>query len=487
MKNKVSKIIIYANLVLFALIIFFSLFAPTKLVSLSGRNFQISFYISILAIPLFYISYFFVFKNHSIDFVFPLIISLFSILFVSSLGMGYILKPRYDGLFNSSPEKEVIKTAIKYAYDLALIPYFAFMLSFLERKTLSKAINIFLIIWIVFGIWQILVFQINSQVIWTIYDKMDFLKILGGDAATFQRIRHNYGNFRFYGFASEPASNCILVSAFLLPYLFYKNTRKGYLLKTRIFYWIITIFVLTFSFLTKSSSVYVGIVIDFICMFVFLIKNNKIKSSAIVAAACILVLLVGMGFAIPATRKIILNDFVLKVIDTSNYSTQHRYSTIYNDIIIFFKSPIFGVGDGNQGYFYASNVIGTWMSGNAETQMAIKGELGLLSGGASIPALFSGFGLIGVILIIFSYNIFLKKAKFQNKRWHSIKPYFIVSISTIFFLSLATAEIHRNYLMILAIASPFAFQFEKDSQKSTLSTMLVVNRSQDNMFTEFRI
>lgn len=487
MKNKVSKILIYTNLVLFALIIFFSLFAPTKLLSLSGKNFQISFYISILAIPLFYISYFFVFKNHSIDFVFPLIISLFSILFVSSLGMGYILKPRYDGLFNSSPEKEVIKTAIKYAYDLALIPYFAFMLSFLERKTLSKIINTFLIIWIVFGIWQILVFQVNNQAMWTVYDKMDFLKIIGGDAATFQRIRHNYGNFRFYGFASEPASNCILISAFLLPYLFYKNTRKGYLLKTRIFYWVITIFVLTFSFLTKSSSVYVGIVIDFVCMFVFLIKNNKIKGSTIVAAACILVLLVGIGFAIPATRKIILNDFLLKIIDTSNYSTQHRYSTIYNDIIIFFKSPIFGIGDGNQGYFYASNVIGTWMSRNAETQMAIKGDMGLVSGGASIPAFLSGFGASGLFLIGFAYYLFTKKAKSLNANFKLLKSYFVAALTSILFLSAATAEIHRNYLMILAIASPFAFQFEKDSLKNTLSAMLAINRSPDNMLTEFRI
>ena len=487
MRKRIDAWALYINLFLFAAIVFFSFFSTTGLFSVAGRSFQLSFYFGIVGLAVFYISYFFVFKSRSVDFLFPILICLFAILLTSSLGMAFALKPRFDGLFGSTPEREVIFNAAKYAFDLAFIPYFAFMVSILDRKKITLSVNIFLIAWIAFGLFQILVFYIDKESLWRVYDGLDVLKIIGGNSEMFLRIKNNYaGQFRFFGFASEPASNCLLVSVFLLPYLFYQTTRKGIPFKKKAFYFLALAFVLLLAFLTRSASVYAGIAVDLIGLFVVSIRKKTIgpKTMAFIAGG----LLVGMAIllAVPKTRDAILGGFLLKIIDRTNHSTQHRYSTIVNDFMILLKNPLFGVGDGNQGYFYAENIAGTWMSRNEETQSAIQGKMGLLNGGAAIPSFISGFGLLGSWLIVKAYLRYLRQAANINPRWMRIRPYFWTGIASALFLASATAGIHQNYLLLLILCYPSLLSLERETNRETLSTV-TFDRRWDALKTELSL
>ena len=360
MKEKLCKVSLYVNYVLFFLIVGFSFVGPTKLFSIGGKYFSFSFYISLIAIPFFYICYFLIYRNKFLNQTIKSISILFFVLFVASLAMGYFLYPNYNGLFGTSPTKTVIINAAKYAYDLLLIPYFLFFLSIIKTKTIRIAITIFLIVWIIFGALQIVAFYVNNETFWSFYDKLDFLKVIGGKSDVFARIRMNYGgSFRFFGLATEPATNSILISVIILPFLILEIKKWPKIIVYRVFLIVSLVVTLLFAYLTKSASVYLGLLVIGIYFFYKLLDSKSINKIRKIITVLGVILIIVIIFTIPTVRISFLNKFIFKLIDTSDYSTQNRYSTIWNDLLVFVTHPLFGVGDGNQGYFYAKNVIGT--------------------------------------------------------------------------------------------------------------------------------
>ena len=139
--------------------------------------------------------------------------------------------------------------------------------------------------------------------------------------------------------------------------------------------------------------------------------------------------------------------------------------------MILLKNPLFGVGDGNQGYFYAENIAGTWMSRNEETQSAIQGKMGLLNGGAAIPSFISGFGLLGSWLIVKAYLRYLRQAAKVNPRWMRIRPYFWTGFASALFLASAAVGMHQNYLLLLILCYPSLLSLERETNRETLSAV----------------
>ncbi len=465
--NRIKKIVSYTNVALFLALCLFACFGDCKLFTVAGRTFSFSFYVSILALPIFYTSYF-AFHRHDADFIMKLLASMFLLLFISSLGMSFIITPIVGAAFSTSPTSTVLSSAVKYIYDLALIPYFVFMLSHLKKRWLCRSIDVFLIVWIAFGLFQIMAFYINKGFLWTIYDAIDVLKILGSNSTIFARIRHNYGTFRFYGFGSEPADNCILI-CLLLAYLYWRifhcSQKKPWLA----FYWICAAFVLLFAVLTKSASVFTGLFIMAAFGLYVLAKTKKITpltTTVILISFCALAI---VAVIIPQTRTIFLNNFLFKLFDRTNQSTQYRYSTVWNDFMVFMRSPIFGIGDDNQGYFYASNVSGTWMSSSPEAQLAIQGKMGLLSGGAAVPSFISGFGVFGLFVLGLTARSYIVYAKNTNPKWNVLKPYVQIFLTILFFLGLVTIGFHRNYFLLLFLASPLLGRFDEEGTPAYIS------------------
>lgn len=453
-KEAMLKAFLCVSFTLFFSIVFFSTTGNCSLITIFGRQFSLSFYISIIAIPLFYFGYFFIFKNHNLNWIIILTALFGVLLFLGSFGVSFFLFNDYAGLFSTNPIMTSIEEMAKYAYDLSLIPYFVFFLSCLKKRFIQSIIYIFLCAWLLFGCFQLLCYLVNSSTLWKFYDSLDFLKILGGTSELFERIRANYGHFRFYGISSEPASNSVIISAFLLPFLCYQafNHRKRILSLS--FDLILMVGVLTFAILTVSSSVFVGLAIDALALVALFFRSKHIskkpKNALLLGAFFIFCLVI----AIPPIRDVLINKMLLKLFDTSNYSTQYRYSTIWNDLNCLILSPIFGVGDGNQGYFYAANVSGTWMAQSPETQAAIRGEFGLLNGGAGVPSFISGFGFYGIVLILLYSFAYYKEIKSKTQYLEKLRFIFLIGLLIQLVLMIASSGFHRNYLFFASIALP---------------------------------
>lgn len=474
MKGKITKGITIFNVILFFAIVFFSFFGTSGLFSLFGKQFSIPFYLSIIALPLFYFCYFFVYGNRCVDILIKTIMSLFCVLFVASLGMAFILKPISKTLYSETPTKVVIVNAVKYAYDLAMIPYFSFFAGTIKKDWIKRFVFFFLVVWTMFGCFQVLCYALNSSTLWAIYDSLDVLKIVGGNSEMFRRIRLNYGSFRFFGFASEPSMNALLFSVFLTPFLtkkilFDRNGKRA----SKAFYVVIGFFSMLFLYLTKSASVY----FTFLAEVVFLILlgkhskkiNKSIWFSIIGGLLGVLILLM----CIPESRYVLIDRFLFKIIDINDASTQHRYSTIWNDLMVLSKFPLFGVGDGNQGFFYAQNVAGTWMSRNLETQAAIKGEMGLVSGGAAIPSFISGFGIFGLIALAITIKKLFSITRADSLIRPSIKVYYLGGLFTLLFALMVSNGFHREYLVQLFLSSYFFIARIGDNKKDWLDSIMI--------------
>lgn len=446
-------------LLLFFLIVFFSLTGPSSLILLFGKKFSLSFFISFAALPIFYLGYFFLIKNHNLNKLIILLAAFGIILLLNSLGMSLILYNQFSGLFSTNPVKVGIEELIKYAYDFSVIPYFVFCLSYLNKGLIKKIVYTFLVLWILFGIFQAFCFYLNKASLWNIYDSLNFLGVFGGTSEVFERIRKNYGYFRFYGIASEPSSNASLICAFLIPFLFYQivafKRNKRFLITNGT----LLLIVLIFSVLTMSASVFTGLAIDAAALVAFLFKSKVLSKRFKLSIGYAAISICAVLMIIPSTRDIIVNRLFLKLFDTNNYSTQYRYSTIWNDILCFIKSPIFGVGDGNQGYFYASHVSGTWMANSPETQAAIRGEYGLLNGGAGLPSFISGFGIFGlVVAFVFARKIFLDTKK-CSQFYERIRTYFYLGLAIQLVFFAASSGLHRNYLLLISLTMQSACRY----------------------------
>lgn len=462
--SNLSKIIYYLELFLFITIIIFSFFSNFRFFSIHGKTFNLSFYLSLIALPLFYFSYFFMFKPKFLNRLIVCIIVCFIPLAISSIGMSIFLYPTYNSFFKTNPTIVVTESLIKYIYDLSFIPYFIFFLCTAKYKIFKCSVYAFFALWVLFGLFQIFAFFINSDFLWNLYESIDFLKIIDTDSYFFHRIYLNYHFYRFAGFGSEPSSNATLICCVLLPFFVYEILHANKT-KTLILNVLFALITFTFGILTFSVMVFFGLLVEAVALLLFAFESKKIPKKIKVFLACFIVTTLIIVFTVPIIRKTLIERNIGRIIDFNDYSTLYRYSTIWNDIKTFIKYPLFGVGDDNQGYFYLNNMVGTVFTSSPECLMAMQGEFGLLSGGPFIPSFISGFGLFGIVVVVFFINKFVKELKNEKLFNASIVRYFVVIMLCHFLFMTFSNNIHRSYSFFLA-CSLLTIGTRKNSQNN---------------------
>ena len=255
---------------------------------------------------------------------------------------------------------------------------------------------------------------------------------------------------------SEPSSLGNLLCVFIMPYLFMQihSSKK----KTIYFYRLAMCYI--FAFFSRSTTTYILIVVITI---VFAIKEiietkpSKRRIVFLVSLPIILILVIfflvlgtpQLGFLgdeddVYSIRYILLH----KVFDMNNMSSAHRWTTPINDLMVFKDYPLTGVGDGNQGFFYSQNISND-LAINIKTQAYLKGQYGVVNGGAFFFAVLSGCGLLGQIPLFRFIKIYhhkYKESKNNNKycMWFS---YALVPI----ILALLTTGMAMPIVFVLTI------------------------------------
>lgn len=357
---------------------------------------------------------------------------------ISQLLVSLLLYRKLGELYGFNTHMVFLKSFLIYTYIFVVVIYNKIMLSNVNMKSVIK------LLWILTIVGCGVILLQTSLLCFSgfrhVYDLINFAKLL--PSSSFILSMH-----RICGFGYEPSYYAIFHIIVSIPIICVslKNTKdKGMVILNSIMLCIIVVG----AYLTKSSTIYISLAVVFLILLLYLFKTAKIRKSIlliVIAGACLLVVLIP-----PLMKNVYL--LVYKIFDLSNWSVSYRYSTIYNDIKCFLEYPLFGVGDGNQGFFYNDNMYGTIFDEvqAGEVIDAINGRYGLLSGGAMIPSIISGFGLVGVC--VFGYIVYCAIKKMKKTEY-----YMMYLIGLITFLVCGTVSYSQfyNYIFAFIIILPW--------------------------------
>lgn len=260
----------------------------------------------------------------------------------------------------------------------------------------------------------------------------------------------------------EGASAGTIFAIFVLPFLLgqlldNKNNKKNIIIM-QIILWVPLLVMM------QSSSAYL-MTFATICGFLLCKfssdkrRRNCIILFFIIGIVCLLPLLDFIADLLPPDIKYLVFD---KALDMKNGSTVARFVPFATNWQAFLQSPIIGVGNGLQGYYYvdyfpewARNVAGSDVMtfyNTAKTQ--------IINGGLFFPSILSGYGLVGLLLVL---NIFIK----IKNRMHALKGntfaynFFMISMWAILVCGFQS-EFAGNYLIWFVIGLPFMEYEKKD-------------------------
>lgn len=267
-------------------------------------------------------------------------------------------------------------------------------------------------------------------------------------------------------FGSE-ASSVATLFLFIVPYLIAKVLRSNNfnVWKNKDFL-MLMLFVPLFV-TSNSSSVLISMVIVSVVAVCMLFRYRgfyKISLIGSLLAGMTVAVAYGLGdmkfqgksFDQQSLEYILLG----KITDTENHSTLMRSSTVVNDMKIFFKYPITGVGDGLQGYWYNKNLPAIYLV-SSEVQDLVSGKNGIADGGgAYFPVFLSAYGLVGVFFLLFflrGYKHYILPERFED----SVPiPIMMFRIFICIFLSSAWfgLGVRQNFVVCLVLSLPIIYQ-----------------------------
>lgn len=213
------------------------------------------------------------------------------------------------------------------------------------------------------------------------------------------------------------------------------------------------LFTLPLAIINQSSSVLMALGIYAIMLLLEFLKRREISKKRLAGF-----LLVVAGVALLAwygrnqIGPLIVEKVFEKPFDQNDYSTIQRSSVVRNCILTFIEYPIFGVGNGNQGYFYKGHLTANAYR-SYEVQNTLKFQNGVPSAGSWFGGILSGYGIVGIALL----SIYAVKANEIMKSLKGTKWYYIYHMTFLCFLvcSWFTASLTGEYLQILFLSIPF--------------------------------
>lgn len=329
--------------------------------------------------------------------------------FLSSILMSFLLTGNVGTIAGETPLSAITTGLMWLVFDAAIVFFASHCYAHCTGEFLDRVLDIFLIfVLLVCGVQALVMLGFpGASAIFGLINVGDWLRVFRDVA--FERL---------VGVGSEPAAMAKTLGLLCLPYCYCRAANGG---GAR--YGIAFALLLLFAFLTKATTVYVTVA--FVLLGILLLHTRKTKSRAVIVVVslvcaasffAVLVVLFAGGQPISANTIDTLEAVLGKISDVGNQSTAYRTSTIINDIEIFKEYPIFGVGDGNQGFFYAQN-LPSWVlaSGSTEALSALSGSIGVLNGGSFLPSIISGYGIVGCVLfgawIVFCIRTAIKRKK----------------------------------------------------------------------------
>lgn len=314
------------------------------------------------------------------------------------------------------------------------------IISVLDKMILS----IFIIGWIQIGILYIgnpFSSIMNYMDVFSIFREAEFIQRIGRVTLVF----------------IEPASAGTFMSAMVFPMLFAKVLIKGINLKTGLY--IIAWMIILYN--TKSSNAFFLFAVCLSIFTIIYIKKPQ-QNKPIVISSMLILLLLSLVLIIPYISNLqdnqIINNIryfsITKLSDFENQSTIARLVPLYVNWGAFKEYPIFGVGNGLQGYFFQT-YFPSFAYGSMEAEIFRDRTKDVIAtGGVFIPSILSGYGIVGT-LILSSY--FIKSLKLIRKKRQELSIFYYMALMSwaVIFCAGFQGEFAGNYYIWFLLSIPY--------------------------------
>ena len=326
---------------------------------------------------------------------------------ISSILMSVVIQTIYGNYAGETAFSGIVGQLVYYIQYVLIVVYNVFVFSILSKDEIDKALGASCIFLLCLGYYQFLMFVFGG--VFTDFGrKADVLGVL------FPPERM----LKLSLTATEGAKAGGVFSILVLPYLF----AKAMISDKPLNYYIQALLWIPIVVLMRSTAAYLMVFAVVIYFCFYLLKKGS-KQRKKLYSFVISILMIGLIIMVFIPEEFITNVFnfdefsylvLKKLIDPQNGSTLLRIAPLIINWKTFLRFPIFGVGNGLQGYFYTEFFPQEGLRVAGVSDFYNVSQTTIINGALFFPSILSGYGIIGVG----AFFIFLKKflKTFKKKR-----------------------------------------------------------------------
>ena len=342
----------------------------------------------------------------------------------------------------------------QYAFMLFYNKHVFEMISKEELLTILRRVCWFLLI---LGYWQVMAMSFGGAFA-AIHDAFDIFDVLYS-AEEMPKLCLT---------GSEGASAGSIISIFVLPVLYgcILGGNKSALSFVQVLLWLVPLY------FTRSSTAYILFaVVSIFFLFLWIKESAKKHPAALVLVVIFLLLIVLILILFEVS---VFSDEVVeqiqyllmeKITDEKNGSTISRTVPLVVNWKTFLRYPIFGVGNGLQGYFYVEDFPKWAMNvpGSDVMEFYEISKYGISNGAVFFPSLLSGYGIVGVVMIIIFAVHLVMNAISGKKQMGSFYYTFLLAAVAILFTGFQ-GDIYGSYYIWFMLSLPLMVKGAEDNK-----------------------
>lgn len=373
---------------------------------------------------------------------------------ISSLVMAVITYLTYGNYNGVSPFYGILPMELYYFQYLMMFLYNIRVFRILKYSTLINLISLTCDVLLVIGYIQILVILGIGT---SIYDS--FAEIIGGFVTT-----EDFAKLPLT--TSEGSYAGMITGIFVFPFLYSRYLYGEKKAIYKVMCWILPLFYMS------SSTAYFLFLIDTFIFLYFYYKKNRKKAIKLIHSTVMIVLLTVAAISISSNIGYqggkVSYLIAEKAMDKDNGSMASRSVPFYINWGSFTESPITGVGNGLQGYYYHKYfpkelllVPGTDLG---EFYRRVN-EYGVLSNGSTfLLGYFSGYGIFGLIVLVHLIAVIMRTRQKHAGHMGMFNQMFIMGASSFLFAAIF-GEMYCLFYAWFVISMPLMY-FRKREEKT---------------------
>ena len=378
---------------------------------------------------------------------------------VSSILMACIIQTIYGNYAGESAFSGILGQILYYFQYLLIIVYNINIFHLLSKEEIDRILSKLCWFLLFLGYYQILCYTFGG-IFKTIGQTIDIFHIL---------FPEEYMT-KLSLTASEGAKAGGIVAIIVFPYLLSKIT----IYHQKISYYLQILLWLPVIAFMRSTSAYFMLIAVFFSFGAYLLKKTKNTLTIIFFFFTVIIALVTLFIVINPNAASDFSSIIAdknisylvfnKINDISNGSTVLRKVPFIINWHVFVHFPVFGIGNGLQGYFYTEFFPYEMIVTSGVWEMYVLSTQTIVNGILFFPSVLSGYGIVGFLILCVYIKKMFSLLMIKKNKLGIFYPMFMFSIAAILVHGFQT-DFSGKYYIWFILSIPYMFvNYDKNTR-----------------------